>query len=155
MNKDDLPARTTPYFAKYQRDVFVAGAESGSLPEFNTDPEAVEVGSSPPSGSFPSLVVLSRVRRSRDGNELDHLPGFPKCDPSEHKTLIITLPPVPSRALVPSANLAPRPVGQGQRDAEQRRMAVRELERRSQLDAPREPVRRAFSSPFLLHLGCG
>ncbi|BGP58669.1 hypothetical protein JCM8202v2_006338 [Rhodotorula sphaerocarpa] len=42
MNKDDLPARTTPYFAKYQRDVFVAGAESGSLPEFNTDPEAVE-----------------------------------------------------------------------------------------------------------------
>ncbi|GAA5988624.1 hypothetical protein JCM10908_003645 [Rhodotorula pacifica] len=42
MNKDDLPPRSTPYYAKYQRDIFLAGAESGSLPEFNTDPDEVE-----------------------------------------------------------------------------------------------------------------
>ncbi|POY72957.1 hypothetical protein BMF94_3943 [Rhodotorula taiwanensis] len=42
MNKDDLPPRTTPDYAKYQRDIFLEGAETGSLPEFNTDPDLVE-----------------------------------------------------------------------------------------------------------------
>ncbi|GAA5977476.1 hypothetical protein JCM11641_000975 [Rhodosporidiobolus odoratus] len=42
MNKDNLPPRTTPHYAKYQRDIFIKGAEKGELPEFSTDPEEME-----------------------------------------------------------------------------------------------------------------
>ncbi|BGP21056.1 hypothetical protein JCM10213_007574 [Rhodosporidiobolus nylandii] len=42
MNKDDLPPRTTPYYNKLQRDIFVRGAEKGDYPEFSTDPEEME-----------------------------------------------------------------------------------------------------------------
>ncbi|CEQ40793.1 SPOSA6832_02456, partial [Sporobolomyces salmonicolor] len=42
MNKDDLPPRTTPYYSKYQRDIFIKGAETGELPTFSTDPDLLE-----------------------------------------------------------------------------------------------------------------
>ncbi|GAA6030508.1 hypothetical protein JCM8097_006180 [Rhodosporidiobolus ruineniae] len=42
MNKDSLPPRTTPYYAKYQRDIFLRGSEQGEFPAFNTDPDEME-----------------------------------------------------------------------------------------------------------------
>ncbi|GAA5905657.1 uncharacterized protein JCM6883_005400 [Sporobolomyces salmoneus] len=42
MNKDNLPPRSTPYYAKYQRDIFVEGATTGQLPNFSTDPNELE-----------------------------------------------------------------------------------------------------------------
>ncbi|GAA5919420.1 hypothetical protein JCM8208_001650, partial [Rhodotorula glutinis] len=39
---DDLPKRTTPHYAVYQRDIFLRGAEKGQLPEFSTDPDELE-----------------------------------------------------------------------------------------------------------------
>lgn len=42
-NVDDLPKRTTPHYAVYQRDIFLRGAEKGELPEFSTDPDELEV----------------------------------------------------------------------------------------------------------------
>ncbi|GAA5918104.1 hypothetical protein JCM8208_004427, partial [Rhodotorula glutinis] len=41
-NVDDLPKRTTPHYAVYQRDIFLRGAEKGQLPEFSTDPDELE-----------------------------------------------------------------------------------------------------------------
>ncbi|TNY21449.1 FMN-dependent dehydrogenase [Rhodotorula diobovata] len=41
-NVDDLPKRTTPPYAVYQRDIFLRGAEKGELPEFSTDPDELE-----------------------------------------------------------------------------------------------------------------
>ncbi|BGP66548.1 hypothetical protein NBRC10512v2_007956 [Rhodotorula toruloides] len=42
MNKDDLPPRSTPTHALYQREIFLDGATKGKLPEFNTDPDEME-----------------------------------------------------------------------------------------------------------------
>lgn len=47
MNKDDLPPRSTPTYALYQREVFLDGATKGKLPEFNTDPDEMEVRRNP------------------------------------------------------------------------------------------------------------
>ncbi|GAA5909765.1 hypothetical protein JCM5296_002305 [Sporobolomyces johnsonii] len=46
MNTDDLPPRTTPYYGKYQRDIFIKGAETGDLPTFSTDPDLLEAKAS-------------------------------------------------------------------------------------------------------------
>ncbi|GAA6009402.1 hypothetical protein JCM10207_003767 [Rhodosporidiobolus poonsookiae] len=46
MNKDNLPPRTTPHFAKLQRDTCIRGAEQGEFPAFSTDPDELEVCSS-------------------------------------------------------------------------------------------------------------
>ena len=41
MDQEDLPKRTTPHFALYQREAFIDGTK-GRLPSFNTEPFELE-----------------------------------------------------------------------------------------------------------------